>query len=276
MPSRSSPRPNPPCDSGQRSSADRSLSVSTPAAKRGSCAASSCWPPEWRSIRTIRQASGRRRHENLRVDRVGAERVGERQELLPRSGETSNSRRLERWRSPRRRPVAEPRLALGAVETHVSRARRPSQSVLRGRNDVARKDVALSGREIGRDRHIGVRHCAEHRLDGGRVLFHPLQAFACISRRGARRLLGASAVCLSGGRAHGVCEPSPCVLLAGFGRDARLEIGEFRGEQGPPFGARRTVVQRRRISPGTHGGEGPKAGGGKGDDANCCPHSPRG
>ena len=60
------------------------------------------------------------------------------------------------------------------------------------------------------------------------MLFHPLQAFARINWERARRFLGASPVGLSGGRAHGVREPSPGVLLAGFGRDARLEIGELR------------------------------------------------
>ncbi len=56
--------------------------MSTPASKRGPAAASVLGGLDGIGFGPAGQASGRGRHENLGVDRIGAERVGERQELL--------------------------------------------------------------------------------------------------------------------------------------------------------------------------------------------------
>jgi hypothetical protein len=136
-------------------------------------------------------------------------------------------------------------------------------------NDVARQDAALHFRQVGSDRHIGVRHRAEHRLHGGRMPLHPFQPFGRINGERARRLLDAGAVDRSGRGSHCVCERPPGFLLARFGRDFRLEISEFHGEQSAPFRARRAVVLRRRISPSVHGAKTPKSCAGKSDNDNC-------
>ena len=90
------------------------------------------------------------------------------------------------------------RLALAAVPGHVSGVRTFSAKKTwpewRRGNNVPRQDVPLRGGQIGGDRHIGIRHCAEHRLHGGRMFLHPFQAFAGINGERARRFLGASAV----------------------------------------------------------------------------------
>ncbi len=128
-----------------------------------------------------------------------------------------------------------------------------------------REYVALRFRQIGRDRHIGVGHRAEHRLHGGRMPLHPFQPFARISRERARGVFDAGAFDHAGRRSQCAFECPPGFLLARFGSDFRLEIGEFRREQGAPLHARRGVVLRRGISPRIHGAKTPKSGARKGD-----------
>src|ERR1700727_1225510 len=139
-------------------------------------------------------------------------------ELTKQNG---NLRKSERRSFRARRPVVESSRALPTSQPDISGMTLRRER--RRRNNVPRQDVPLGRGQIGSDRLIGVRHCAEHRLHGGRVLFHPLQAFACINRERARGFLRASAVRVSRGRAHCVGKMSPGVLLAGFGSDPRFE-----------------------------------------------------
>jgi len=164
------------------------------------------------------------------------------------------------------------RLALAAVPGHVAGVRFSVEKTWpewpRG-NDVARQDVALRFCEIGSDRDIGVRHYAKHRLHGGRMPLHPFQPLAGIGGEGARRVFDAGAVDRSGRGSHRASESLLGFLLARFGRDFRLKISEFRGEQSAPFRAWRVVIHRRRISPRIHGAKTPKARAGKGHNNNC-------
>ena len=86
---------------------------------------------------------------------------------------------------PKAAPNRGSRAAVAASQRRVSVGQPMSGRERRGGNDVARQDVALSGCEIGSDRFIGVRHCAEHRLHGRRMPLHPLQPFARIPQAGA-------------------------------------------------------------------------------------------
>src|ERR1700722_13946784 len=120
-------------------------------------------------------------------------------------------------------PVVEARRALAARQSHLLRVGRSPRPMRRKgrerrrRNDVPREYVALRGRQVGSDGPVGAGHSAEHRLHGGRMLFHPLQPLSGIDRAPLRSVLGAGAVKLPDPRAHRACDSAPRVLLAGFG-----------------------------------------------------------